>query len=316
MPDNRLTIRAHDDPGRGMYGWLSLEETAPHAGRHALAEARCGLCAHFGQRFSTRSRLLASTDPSLLLVLVDALSAEPLPRTRVRCPLTLMLARRTALTPDLETVGAVAALQLVLAGEKLLDDQLDREGLLARLAARLIEADVAAAVRTLEARAFPVAALREALRGQGAVEADAGADLDALAAPTGAGLGRIAGWLGGELGLDAAGTARCEAFGNTLGRVIYVMDALHDLLRDLARGRFNPLRATLGHGSPRRARFLEAWVEALLARHAEAFAALPLVRHTEVLAGALVAGPIRRAREGLASLSQSRSATPCLTALP
>jgi hypothetical protein len=299
-----------------MYGWLALEATAPHAGRHALAEARCGLCAHFGASFSTRSRMLASTDPSLLLVLVEALSPAPLPRARVRCPLTLKLGKRTAMAPEADLVGAVAALQLLLAGEKLLDDQLDREGLLARLAARLIEADVAAAVRTLEARAFPVAALREALRAQGAVEADAGADLDALAAPTGRGLSRIAGWLGGEVGLDAEGVRRCEAFGDTLGRVIYVMDALHDLPRDLARGRFNPLRATLGHGSPRRARFLATWVEALLGRHAEAFAALPLARHAEVLAGALVAGPTRQTRAGLPNLSPPKEAMTCLNALP
>jgi hypothetical protein len=297
-----------------MYGWLSLEPTAPHAGRHGLAEARCGLCGHFGAAFSTRSRMLASTDPSLLLLLVDALSASPLPRTRVRCPLTLMVATRAAVDPTSASVEAVAALQLVLAGEKLLDDQLDREGLLARVAARLVASDVATAVATLEARDFPVAALREALRGQSAVEADPRADLDALAAPTGRGLGRIAGWLGAELDLPAADVARCASFGDTLGRVIYVIDALHDLPRDLARGRFNPIHATLGHGSPRRARFLADWVEALLGRHADAFAALPLVRHAEVLAGSLVAGPTRRAHEGLASLPQSRSATPCLNA--
>jgi hypothetical protein len=295
-----------------MYGWLALESGTTHAGRHALAEARCGLCARFGGTFRTRTRWLASTDPSLLLLLVDALSPDPLPRTRVRCPLTLKLGTRPALSPEDPRVAAVAALQLVLAGEKLLDDQLDREGLLARLAASLLAPDVARATAALTDAGFPVAALQTALRAQTAREQDPGSDLDALTAPTGEGLGHIAAWLAALLGLPAGEVGAARAFGHSLGSVIYVMDALHDRPRDRARGHFNPIDAALGHLSPRRLRFLAHWTEALLARHAACFAHLPLRRHAEPLAGALVTGPTRLTRAALATLSPRTAAAPCL----
>lgn len=279
-----------------MYGWLSLDA---RFGTRAFASAECGLCAHFGARFRTRTRWLAGTDPTLLVMLLDALVEEGPEVVRVRCPLTLMLTRRRALDPAWEPLECVAELQLVLAGEKLLDDRVDRDGWLSRVASGLLDGDIIAAAASLEARGFPLEALRATLRSQGGIERDARASLDALAQPTARGLGLIAGWLGARVGADAE---VLERFGETLGRLLYVVDALHDLQRDRARGRFNPLDHVLGYLSPRRLAWLEARVEAMARAHREAFEALTLVRHREVLEASLVDGLVDKAREGIAAV--------------
>lgn len=285
-----------------MYGWLALD---PTHGKRAFATAECGLCAHFGARFRTRTRLLAGADPTLLLMTLEGLSPEAATATRVRCPLTFKLTKRRAIDPEWEPLAAVAELQLVLAGEKLYDDELDRDGWLTRLASRTLAADIEEAAKRLEARGFPLATLREILRRQAGLEADKKSSLEGLAAPTAEALGLIARWLGrlvvpGESDGDNGDIGeRMRAFGESLGRLLYLVDALHDLRKDRARDHFNPIDHALGHLSPRALSTLEAKIERLVLRHREAFAALPLHRHRETLELSLVAGLARRAAEGL-----------------
>lgn len=286
-----------------MYGWLALD---PTHGKRAYGAAECGLCAHFGGHFRTRTRLLAGADPTLLLMTLEALSPVEAAVTRVRCPLTFKLTKRRALDPQWEALAAVAELQLVLAGEKLYDDELDRDGWLTRLASRTLSVDIEEAGRRLEERGFPLGSLREILRRQAALETDKKSSLEGLAAPTGEAIGLIAGWLGRLVAPDLDGGREdkrgeaMRAFGESLGHLLYLVDALHDLKKDRARGRFNPIEHALGHLSPRALAGLEARIERLVSRHREAFAALPLHRHRETLEASLVDGLARRAVEGLA----------------
>lgn len=280
-----------------MYGWLALD---PTHGKRAYGAAECGLCAHFGARFRTRTRLLAGADPTLLLMTLEALAPEGSAVTQVRCPLTFKLTRRRAIDPTWEPLAAVAELQLVLAGEKLYDDELDRDGWLTRLASRALGEDIERASRRLEERGFPLASLREILRRQSALEADPKSSLEGLAAPTAEAIGLIARWLGMLVQPDRSEHGEAMfAFGASLGRLLYIVDALHDLRRDRARDHFNPIDHALGHLSPRALGALEAKVARLVARHREAFLALPLHRHRETLELSLVDGLARRAAEGL-----------------
>jgi hypothetical protein len=292
-----------------MYGWLELDRSGSPAERGAFSAAQCGLCGHFGAKFRTRTRLLAATDPSLLLLLLEGLSPEPFGRSKVCCPLTLKLTKRRAMAHP-ELLDAVAELQVILAGEKLLDDRLDREGLFARLGERLLASDIALAAERLSARGFPLEALRDALRAQRALEEDTRADLDALARPTGQGLALIASWLAEQLGVGVESAKPCADFGESLGRLLYVVDALHDLPRDAARKHFNPILATIGLHSPRRLAFLRARVEGLIAAHEDAFRALPLSRHAAILEGSLVTGLVDKARTGLARVGSSPLPSP------
>src|SRR5690606_30095093 len=147
-----------------------------------------------------------------------------------------------------------AALQLFLAGEKLFDDRVDRDGVLPRVAAKLLHRDVAAGEATLRALDFPLDAIRATLRSQPAVEADPTADLDALAAPTASALGDAVGWL-----VRAAGSpdhAAAAQFAAALGRQLHLVDALVDLRRDLARGKVNAIARAVGDLTPGAVHFL------------------------------------------------------------
>ncbi|MCC6621946.1 MAG: hypothetical protein IT385_11860 [Deltaproteobacteria bacterium] len=275
-----------------MYGWLDVSG----AGTPAFAHAQCGLCATYGRDYRTRTRMLAATDPSVLAVLVEALHDEAPPRARVRCPLTLMTVKRRAADPTWAPLEAVAALQVVLANEKLLDDRLDRDRAFARAAGRLFARDLATAEALLVGRGFPLDALRQALRRQAALEAAADSDLDALSAPTGDGLGLIVGWLAPA---DAHTREAAATFGRRLGRLLYMVDALQDLPRDRARGTFNPLTRLLATPSPARLRYVRDKVAGLIASLVDAFEALPLKRHTLPLRLATVEALSRRAQEVL-----------------
>ncbi len=283
-----------------MYGWLALESQS-QVGKRAFAAAECGLCAHYGAAFRTRTRMLAGADPTLLVMALEGLVEVPPDAVRVRCPLTFKITKRRATDPEWAPLAAVAELQLVLAGEKLLDDKVDKDGWLSRMASSLLERDIVAAGESLVARGFPLDDLRATLRRQSVVEADANAGLDALAGPTGLALGMIAGWLA-ELVGRVEMVRPLRELGETLGRLLYMVDALHDLRRDRAGARFNPLDHALGYLSPRRMAQLEASVEGLIARHEAAFARVELFRHREALDASLVAGLAGKARSGLVSV--------------
>ena len=287
-----------------MYGWLELDKRSPHDGRHAFSQAQCGLCAHYGQAYRTRTRMLAATDPSLLLVMAEAISEAPFERTRVRCPLTLKLTKRRAFDPESSLVATIAELQLALAGEKLLDDRLDREGLLSRLAASFLERDLAAGRSRLGDHGFPVGQLQETLRRQRELESNPVSDLDALSSPTSEALGLVSGWLASSLSLGIEEVANCRRFGETLGRLLYMVDALYDLERDRIEQRFNPIDAALGHLSPRRMHFLSGLIEGLVTAHHDAFRRLPLHRHGETLESSLVLGLADKARSGLSRIER------------
>lgn len=290
-----------------MYGWIELDKSTD---TRAFAQAQCGLCAHYGRVFRTRTRLLAATDPSLLLLLVDALTVEPAPRTRVRCPLTFKLTHRRAIDPASDDVAAVAELQLVLAGEKLLDDRLDRDGALTRVASSLLAQDIARAGERLVARGFPLDLLRQALRHQSTLEADRSADLDELARPTADGLALITGWLAARAGAPEPIITAAQRFAGTLGRLLYLVDALNDLPSDRARARYNPIDASVGPLTPRRHAWLAAHFAGVARAHARAFDALPILRHADLLRGALVT---RLTENGEAALAHTLTPRPAIT---
>jgi len=275
-----------------MYGWLDTRGT----GSAVFMHAQCGLCTAYGRGYRTRTRMLAAADPSVLVTLLDALAEAPSARERVPCPLALKLARRRAMSPGAPAIEAVAALQVVLASEKLFDDRLDRDRLLARVASRLLAGDVVRAEATLVGLGFPLEELRATLRRQAELEARGDSDLDALAAPTGDALALAAGWLARRVPADEVAAA---TFARRLGRLLYVVDALQDLPRDRRTGAFNPLATLLASPSPATLGYLRDKVEGLVAALAEAFDALPLHRHAAPLRQATVATLARRAREAL-----------------
>jgi len=268
----------------GMYGYLRAE--GGH-GRSPLARHQCGLCHQLGAGYRTRARWLASDDPSVLAMLVEALAPDTTTRERVRCPIP-GVRRRRALVAD--WLPALAAMQLFLAGEKLFDDRVDHDGWLSRTAERLLRKDVAEACEALVALGFPLAEVRAALRRQPAVEADPCADLDSLSGPTAEGLRLSVAWLVSHAGASTEATAGAGALADRLGRLLYLVDALDDLPRDLRRGRFNPLERAVGPLEPAALRFVAGALAGRVGALTRAFDALPLALHRDALRAIFVDG--------------------------
>ena len=285
-----------------MYGYLRLDD---RHGRAPLAQAQCALCHQLGASYRTRARWLAGDDPAVLALLLDALAPESRPAERVRCPLP-GVPRRRALAADAPALAAVAALQLFLAGEKLYDDRVDRDGWLPRAAERLLRNDIAAACASLAALGFPLEEVRATLRAQPRLEADPAADLDTLASPTASALAASLAWLAGHAGLAPPTVAALATFAERLGRLLYLVDALTDHPRDLRRGRFNPIAAAVGPLGPAALRYVEGALEGHIAALAAAFDALPLHRNAPLLRAATVESLTTRGRDALARLPGAR----------
>ncbi len=282
-----------------MYGYLTVQG---RHGRTALAPAQCGLCAHFGGRYRTRTRWLAGFDPSVLALLLDGLSPEAAPRGEVRCPIPLAR-KRTAVSDEWPALPAVAAVQLFLAGEKLFDDRVDRDGMTSRIAARLLRKDIERAEVWLTEAGFPIDIVRRQLRAQRAAEEDPAADLDALATPTADGLAATVEWCAEQAGLHPEARQAARMFGDALGRALYLVDAIDDVREDGARGRFNPLLQALGGvRSPAAASFLRGALEGRLRVLAERLDALTWYRHRRVVRDATVGSLTRKGRAALVAV--------------
>jgi hypothetical protein len=275
-----------------MYGFLRAHGSS-------IREQQCGLCRHYGTIHRTRARFLAGHDPSLLLMLVEGLAREPAPRVAVPCPVPFARARR-AVDPGWPPLEAVAGVQLLFAGEKLFDDRVDRDGL-GRVLARFYAADIAGAEARLRELGFPADEVRAALRRQPEIEADPASDLDRLSEPTAQALDRSLAWLARLVSSpDPEGVGR---FGARLGRLLYLVDALHDLPVDLRRTGTSPLVRAVGAPSPLVRGYLEGTLEGRVAALERSFDSLSLERHRGELRVALVEGLAIRGRDALAVAS-------------
>lgn len=281
-----------------MFGYLRLRgETA--AGECAPSHYRCGLCAVMGRSFRQRARLLVGDDVTLLGVLLEGLAAEAPRRVAVRCPCP-PFTRRPAIDPDWEPLLLLASIQIFLVGEKLIDDRIDRDRPLARAIGAIYAADLEQAEAQLRERGLAVDALRRAIRRQTEVERDAAADLDELSEPSGQLLARLLAFCAARAGCPASGAV--SAFGERLGRTIYLVDAISDLRRDAQRGKYNGIAGAVGHVGPSAARYLRSVLHGRLDALQGALEEVPLQRHRALIARATVGNLRRQGERALAKL--------------
>ncbi|PJB34859.1 MAG: hypothetical protein CO108_27110 [Deltaproteobacteria bacterium CG_4_9_14_3_um_filter_63_12] len=173
-----------------MYGNLYDQQHQPY--RHQ----QCGLCKGFGAQYSQRSRLLAGADPSLLLMLVEAVALEPAPRLKSRCPLPPFHLKQV-LDPAWPPLQAVLAFQLLLLDEKRLDDRRDGDRWSARAVGWMLRGDLREARRRLAEMGFDGELFHTTLAAQVDVEARPSTSFDALAAPTGRAFAQMGRFLAG-----------------------------------------------------------------------------------------------------------------------
>ncbi len=258
-----------------MFGYLAASEPdlSPEELRRYQAHY-CGICRAIGVRAGQRCRVVLDHDLVFLSLLHGSLSDNAETERPGRCLVHPLRAHRFLNTTHTDYA---ADLNVALAYHKALDDWTDDHSVPARGAAALLEAPYqrirARLSRQCEAIEQGLAAISE-------IEHASHSNPDEAAAL----FGRIM----GELFVDdptSVWAPSLYALGERLGRFIYLMDALCDVERDRARGRYNPLVGMDGAVPVA----LDA-LEVLAGQVAAVFEKLPLERDLHLLRSVIYRG--------------------------
>ena len=192
----------------------------------------CGLCRRLGELYRGRGRLTLSYDLTLLVLVISDALALPYEEAERRCA-------PHPKKPHPELTNActdyAADMSVLLTYYKLLDDEADEGGALSGLRAGAFRS---AAESAAERRPAVAEAVRAALSTLSEAERRNEQNPDVPAACFGSLLGAV------FAGFSDERREELFAFGVSLGRVLYLMDACVDIQADLKRERYNPLIRT------------------------------------------------------------------------
>ena len=262
-----------------MFGFLTAPCSGCSSKEHSVYRAHfCGLCNRLRRDYGLPARFLVNRDATFLSLLGDAMAETGREPASATCCNPLGKPRLVYQ----EGPAVEYAADVTLCG---LHAKLDDEAADARSRPRAwamqglrgaLSRPVRRAVARLDQRGFPIDEVQGRLAEQGAVEhaiAQSGrVELAPLSAPTAFSFGHIVAYAGHQ----AQGAL--NQIGQSLGRMIYTLDAVVDRKQDERRGQFNPflLQPSLLAGVP------HAMVQEQHAI-AEALEDVPLQRHRELI---------------------------------
>ena len=237
----------------------------------------CGLCRALKERHGNLSRLTLTYDMTFLILLLGGMYEPREESGSARCAVHPLRARswwRSRFT------DYAADMNIALAYHNCLDDYRDDKTLLSLGEARLLRRHYA-----LVRERWPrqCAAIEQGMEALSDLEQKASPDPDAAANRFGVLLGEIFAADGSE----PVWTPRIRAFGEKLGKFLYMMDACVDLERDRKKGSYNPL-ALMNPVPSEEER--EAILHMLIGESAAAFEALPIVQDADILRNVLYSG--------------------------
>ena len=251
---------------------LSETELARYKG------AYCGLCRTLQQRHGDLSRLTLNYDMTFLVLLLSSMYEPEEERGEGRCMAHPV--RRRSWWRNRFTDYA-ADMNVALAWHNCMDDWTDEKNVLSLTEAKLLRSHYEAVYAQRRRQCDAIEACMETLR---AVETASDAAPDAAA--------NAFGQLMGELFAveeDSLWNPRFRAFGEALGRFVYMMDACVDLEKDRKKGCYNPLLVMHPAEAVEEEEKL-ALLKMLIAECASEFERLPLVRDVEILRSVLYSG--------------------------
>ncbi len=189
----------------------------------------CGLCASLARRYGPAARLLLTYDMSFLVLLFLSLEKEAGEPAQRRCPLHPL---RTHASVEEAVTDYAADMNVILAYYNLLDDWQDDGDQKARLALHALQG---AFEKAAAARPKQHAEVAAALQELSVLESCGETNPDLPANCFGRLMRAIFAWQEDE------NSAALQQFGYTLGRFIYLMDAVLDRKKDLRKERYNAL---------------------------------------------------------------------------
>lgn len=211
----------------------------------------CGLCLGLRDGHGQLARAATNTDAIVLSVLTEAQAGTGSRTNAAPCPLRGMR-RASVVAADAPGVQLAATASLLLGAAKIRDHVDDGDaGAFARRPMRKISDSWATrAQRQADAIGLDVAPLLTAIAAQPGLEARAAEGcLEDLTGPTQLCAATLFGHTATLAGRPE-NVAALQEIGRHVGRIAHLADAIEDLERDRARGRFNPLDAT-GTDMPR-----------------------------------------------------------------
>lgn len=206
----------------------------------------CGLCRQLGRSFGLAARFTLSYDATFLALLGMGVEEETPDIADGRCPFNPL--RRMPVCRENQALAFSADAAILTLYWKLRDDLAD-EGPGKRLLARAGLLFITGAYRRAAARRPELdEAFRRMTREQAEVEARRSSNPDEAAEPTAKALSTVFAALSQEKDQRRV----LARLGYLVGRFVYLADALDDLARDEAQGRYNPLLLACGEGEERR----------------------------------------------------------------
>ena len=192
----------------------------------------CGLCRRLGELHRDRDRLTLTYDLVLLIFVLSDATNTPFAESGGRCAPHPFKTRRYLYNA---CTDYAADMSVVLAYYKFEDDKTDEGG-----AANAVKSALFRKEADLVAKKYPevCARIREALTALSEAEKRNERNPDIPAGIFGTLLGAI------FAGYSDQKKEALRAFGESLGRVIYLMDASVDIQSDLKKERYNPLIRT------------------------------------------------------------------------
>jgi len=229
-----------------LFGFLRLAKKGLSSDHRAAYNAHfCAAChanADFGGRLTS---LLTSYDQTFLLLVFSALDEQG-GQTPIMRPCTGLPLRRVAVQPMSPTARPLlAALNVLLVDAKLKDDVEDDGRLRSRVGQRLLSGRSERARQLLQEHGFPLDVIARLGERQRDVESSSRPDLWTLSSPTAEMLAEVFAFVA-PLTRRPKHASALRQLGESLGRFLYVWDALQDMRADQKAARFNALVAVFG----------------------------------------------------------------------
>jgi Zn-finger nucleic acid-binding protein len=229
-----------------MFGFLKLKSCSLTEQDRLLYRSHfCSAC-HAMTRFGGRvSSLLTNYDITFWLLLQSALDSGPLAALEKR-PCTALPIQSVSVRPlDDRVSQTMAALNLILVGSKIADDEQDGERFKAAAGKALFGRKVAKAEEFLRSEEFELDRVYRLHIEQARAERTPSPSLESLSQPTAEALGAIFGTIAvlqNKPKLDPV----LQDFGRSLGAFLYLWDALTDFESDRKKGDFNAISQVYG----------------------------------------------------------------------
>ena len=257
---------------------LANTEALTEAQKTRYKGAYCGLCRTLQKRHGDLSRMTLNYDMTFLVLLLGSMYEPEETSGEGRC-MAHPLHRRSWWTSRFTDYAA--DMNVALAWHNCMDDWNDEKKLLSLTEAKMLRSHYEKVYRDWPAQCDAIELCMETLH---AVETSESSAPDAGANAFGQLMGELF-----SVEADSVWNPRFRAFGEALGRFIYMMDACVDLEADRKKGNYNPLLAMYPAGDVDEEEKL-ALLKMLIAECTAEFERLPLLQDVEILRSGLYSG--------------------------